>query len=504
MSGSSCSFGLSTVGGFNGSIAADTKKVTQYTAVACNITKLTGYVSGGNVGGGPQHVRAVVYADNGGVPGARLAVSNEVNVAQNQAAGWVDFPLPASVSISAGPIWMGYIGSSPNIGIPKYDGTGVAVRYNTDTYSDGASDPFGTSTAGVVATYSLYATGDPPPLSERVGINTPNVATEGWDLFWGQTVLNDDGIHLFRDSAGPLNIWATQGGNPNWQYVDTLISFVKNVSGGELLPIMHGSNPWQHPSCTPGPGGHGYNCPPDPAYYTEWANEVVAVVDHLVANGVAVPEIQIWNEPYCCGFWQPQSNVAAYLNLVKAVLPIVWAAYPNMKVLVSANYWEEGSTCEANPCPQWAGPLFAADTIHALNDPRVILDVHDYMQNLSPQTDRSIGWDWTRYLDIRSIAQSYGKTSPHFEITEMGWEANDGYCQYCVTPAQQSQYTTDALKIAFEDACACVDRIFPFEEYRGSNTGNTGRGWGYNYHLAGGTARPVAGAVKSYINANIP
>jgi hypothetical protein len=157
--GSPCSFGLSTVGGFNGSIAADTKKVTRYTAVACNITKLTGYVSGGNVGGGPQHVRAVVYADSGGLPGARLAVSNEVNVAQNQAAGWVDFSLPAPVAISAGPIWMGYVGSSPNIGIPKYDGTGVAVRYNTDSYADGVSDPFGSSTAGVVATYSLYASG---------------------------------------------------------------------------------------------------------------------------------------------------------------------------------------------------------------------------------------------------------------------------------------------------------------------------------------------------------
>jgi len=60
------------------------------------------------------------------------------------------------------------------------------------------------------------------------------------------------------------------------------------------------------------------------------------------------------------------------------------------------------------------------------------------------------------------------------------------------------------LRIAFRDACACVDRIFPFEEYRGSNSGNTGLGWGYNYHRADGTARPVAGAVKSYINANIP
>ena len=87
----------------------------------------------------------------------------------------------------------------------------------------------------------------------------------------------------------------------------------------------------------------------------------------------------------------------------------------------------------------------------------------------------------------------------------MGWETNDGYCAFgCVTLAQQSQYTTDAMKIAFEDPCACVDQIFPFQEYRGSNSGNLGLGWGYNYHRADGTARQVAGDVKTYINANIP
>jgi Cellulase (glycosyl hydrolase family 5) len=210
-SASSCSFGLSTVGSFNGSISSNTKKVTQYTAVASNITKLTGYVSGGNVNGGPQHVRAVVYADSSGLPGARLAVSNEVNIAKNQAAGWVDFPLPAAVSISAGPIWMGYIGSSPNIGIPKYNGTGVAVRSNADTYSDGASDPFGTSTAGVVATYSLYASGTttiydaPVPrygISGGYGAVTRSSAMQGFESDQVKRV----GAKLFRiDYMGSWN-----------------------------------------------------------------------------------------------------------------------------------------------------------------------------------------------------------------------------------------------------------------------------------------------------------
>ena len=483
---------------------------------AGTIVKVEGYLDGKGKTTGSETARIVVYnLDANGNPTGFLGVSSEVSVAAGTAKAWKTFTFPTTISFPAGKVGFGYWAGTGTGDLirPYYDTTSLAcsLRWNLNTYSSTAdpSNPFnasgGVNCGSKSRPWAIRVTAnDMPNLIDRVGIDTPNVATDGWNLLWGQTILADDGIHLFRDMVGPLNIWATQGANPDWTFVDRNITFVNNVTGGQLLATFHGSNPWQHPSCTPGPGGHGYDCPPDPAYYTEWANEVVAVIGHLIANGVAVPEIEIWNEPWCCGFWQPQSNVVAYLNLVKAVLPVVWASYPTMKVLVAASYWEEGSTCEATPCPEWARPLFQADTTHALNDPRVILYQHNYMQNLSPQTDRALGWDWTRYLDVRSIAQSFGKSLPHFEITEMGWEANDGFCAYCVTLTQQSQYTTDALKIAFEDQCACVDRIFPFEEYRGSNTGNYGLGWGYNYHRADGTARPVAGAVKSYINANIP
>ena len=486
---------------------------------AGTLVKVEGYMDGKGKTTGSETARVVVYnLDASGNPTTFIGVSSEVSIAAGAAAGWKTFTFPSSVSIPAGKVGFGYWAGTgtTDLARPYYDtlSQSCSLRYNSNAYSStgNPSNPFnasGTVSCGSKSRpWAIRVTADDglPNLVDRVGINTPNVSTEGWNLLWGQTILADDGIHLFRDTAGPLNIWSSSGATPNWQYVDKLITFVKNVNGGKLLPTMHGSNPWQHPSCVPQTGGHGYDCPPDPAYYTEWGNEVVAVIAHLIANGVAVPEIEIWNEPWCCGFWQPRSNVNAYYNLVKTVLPIVWASYPNMRILVAAAYWEEGTnSCEATPCPEWARPLFQADTTHVLNDPRVILYQHNYMQNLSPQTDRALGWDWTRYRDVRSIAQGFGKTDPHFEITEMGWEADDGYCAFgCVTLTQQSQYTTDAMKIAFEDACACVDKIFPFTEYRGSNTGNTGLGWGYDYHRADGTARPVAGAVKSYINANIP
>ena len=74
--------------------------------------KLTGYVSGLGAGSGSQPVRAVIYADSGGAPGALLGVSNAVTITAGRAWGWVDFTFPTSVSVSAGTVWMGYIAGS--------------------------------------------------------------------------------------------------------------------------------------------------------------------------------------------------------------------------------------------------------------------------------------------------------------------------------------------------------------------------------------------------------
>src|SRR5581483_7368606 len=44
----------------------------------------------------------------GGAPGSLVAVSSEVTIAAGQAAGWVDFPLPSTVTLAAGNYWLGY------------------------------------------------------------------------------------------------------------------------------------------------------------------------------------------------------------------------------------------------------------------------------------------------------------------------------------------------------------------------------------------------------------
>ena len=53
-------------------------------------------------GSGSQPVRAVMYANSGGNPGALLGVSNAVTVTAGQAWGWVDFTFPSAVSFRRG------------------------------------------------------------------------------------------------------------------------------------------------------------------------------------------------------------------------------------------------------------------------------------------------------------------------------------------------------------------------------------------------------------------
>jgi hypothetical protein len=95
---------------------------------------------------GSQAVRGAVYADAGGEPGARLATTAQVTIAAGRAAGWVDLALPSAVALRAGNYWLALqTGSTANI--VRYAATSRpgALRWHTDSYGDGAADPFGSA-----------------------------------------------------------------------------------------------------------------------------------------------------------------------------------------------------------------------------------------------------------------------------------------------------------------------------------------------------------------------
>ena len=158
--GSSGTFGTNTVGSSIDTASANLKEVSKYTAVAGNVTKLTGYVSGLGASTGSQKVRAVIYADSNGSPGTLLGVSNEDTISAGQAWAWKDFAFPSPVAVPSGAIWMGYIASTTSdLTQLRYDPSTGGLKFNVNSggYAAGPTNPFGTATTSNKH-YSLYAT----------------------------------------------------------------------------------------------------------------------------------------------------------------------------------------------------------------------------------------------------------------------------------------------------------------------------------------------------------
>jgi PKD repeat protein len=158
-SGTGSTFGTTTPGSSVDTASANFKEVSKFTApLAGSIKKVTGYISGLGAASGSQKIRAVLYADSGGNPGTLLGVSNEVTINAGRAWGWVDFNFSSPVAIQAGTIWIGYIaGTTSDLTQLRYGPLANDGRYNTNSYSSGASNPFGSATT-ISFHYSIYAT----------------------------------------------------------------------------------------------------------------------------------------------------------------------------------------------------------------------------------------------------------------------------------------------------------------------------------------------------------
>jgi hypothetical protein len=83
----------------------------------------------GNPPGSAMRVRAIIYADAGGAPGALIAVTPEVT--DFVAASWRDFPLTTPVALEPGTYWIGIWGNTSQ---DAYSIAGVN-RYKPITYS---------------------------------------------------------------------------------------------------------------------------------------------------------------------------------------------------------------------------------------------------------------------------------------------------------------------------------------------------------------------------------
>jgi hypothetical protein len=107
---------------------------------------------------GQQLLKGVVYADQAGTPGALLAVSNELSFSSTNSAGWYDLSFPSPVALQPGTYWIGVMsGVTANVAGFRWNNVAGARAINSDTYSSGPGNPFGTATIDSEQ-MSVYAT----------------------------------------------------------------------------------------------------------------------------------------------------------------------------------------------------------------------------------------------------------------------------------------------------------------------------------------------------------
>jgi hypothetical protein len=139
--------------------AANRKRVNRYALpTASGVTKLSIYLAPTSTSGS-QVLKVIIYADNGGAPGALLGVSERLTFTSASSAGWYDLVFPSPVKLAAGNYWIGVItGASNGVAGFRYDSVTGSRDFNINQYSSGPSDPFGSSFTTDNEQTSLYAT----------------------------------------------------------------------------------------------------------------------------------------------------------------------------------------------------------------------------------------------------------------------------------------------------------------------------------------------------------
>ena len=171
-------FGKTSIGASSDTYAASRKRVNRYALpVAGSVTKLSTYLAPTSTSG-QQVLKGVIYADNGGAPGALLGASQQLAFLSTNSAGWYDLVFSSPIALAAGNYWIGIVtGSTAGVAAFRYTSVAGSRDFNTNTYTAGPSNPFGVpSTDGEQA--SLYATYT-PTTTQPVPVNTAAPTVSG-------------------------------------------------------------------------------------------------------------------------------------------------------------------------------------------------------------------------------------------------------------------------------------------------------------------------------------
>jgi hypothetical protein len=187
-------FGKTTVGSLttNSGFSADVKRCTKYTLGEPGyVTSMTLYTGGDPDFTGSQGVKGVIYATSGGVPTTLKGTTNQLLVSVGQAPAWRTLTLPSPVYLAAGTYCLGTItGATAGVATFYYDSVAGSWFKNDDLYSDGPTNPFGTTYETGDIQMSMYASYT--PLSAQRCDKTQN-AGESFPSFVARLGANEHG-----------------------------------------------------------------------------------------------------------------------------------------------------------------------------------------------------------------------------------------------------------------------------------------------------------------------
>jgi hypothetical protein len=150
-------FGNAAAGDGVTSFTANAKRVNAYTlGQPASVSSLSVYLQPSGTAG-TQVLRGVIYADALGSPGAMIAASRTLTFQSGGRSGWYRLTLPKAVTLAAGRYWIGILtGGTDGVAGWRYDVVPGSRVYNTNPFTAGPSDPFGSGTVDDFL-MSLYA-----------------------------------------------------------------------------------------------------------------------------------------------------------------------------------------------------------------------------------------------------------------------------------------------------------------------------------------------------------
>jgi RHS repeat-associated protein len=227
-------FGKTTLGAHEDNGMFANYKIVHKTTLSVpgSVSKLSLYAIPGVKSPSAQALKAVIYADSEGSPGKLLATGTEVKYKGDvNGSGWFELPLASSVELNPGTYWIGFITGSETEGMGyKYDEVANSRAYNTNTYSSGPSDPFGTATKDSEQA-SIYATYTPTPAFGKTSVG----AHEDNGMFANYKIVHKATLSA-PGAVTKLTLYAVPGvKSPTAQSLKAAIYADSEGSPGELL-----------------------------------------------------------------------------------------------------------------------------------------------------------------------------------------------------------------------------------------------------------------------------